>query len=284
MPDIFNFELHNWRQIDGQLDSISAGVDLKNVWGVNRQNQVFRFDPGQSGGKFDFVTDSPLRKISVGGAEVWGLDAKGIAYRYRKNSGKFIEIGGPFDYISAVLQTGHLWARAGNKISKFNFDDEVFEEKAEGFGFLGVGQFPTDIWVLNDRGIPLKWHEDRDFARTSNEFLPMKYIAPTFGQAVALSFSSSTYLSSRGRFEGGYIPGVLQSVSTGLFDVSAFGTGGSTDQVWGLNAGGAAYRLEGQGWVFQGSRFSKLKAGSGATEVDENGFETGNLNVWSLGI
>jgi Tectonin domain len=110
-----NLPERGFQQIPGSLTAIAVGALGTEVWGINANQDVFRFDFTS----FTFVkVPGKLTSIAVGGPllgpiGVWGIDANQNIFFFNFSSGSFVQVPGQLTQISVF--GGNVWGINANQ-------------------------------------------------------------------------------------------------------------------------------------------------------------------------
>jgi len=131
-----------WRQVKGRLMYVERG--LLGVFGVNAKFQIFRKGAGDTW----LRVSGSLKRVSVGGSEVWGVTKHNEVYMRNKHMNQWKKIPGSFIHVSVsgknhvwgVNKDGKIYRRAGNSWHLIN----------GGLRQVSIGR--SGVWGVNAHG------------------------------------------------------------------------------------------------------------------------------------
>jgi len=229
-------ELFEWVRLPGNLTCISAGLQKytnvdneNNIWGVNRQQEIWRWPHTDPGPLDDWITDrweriqGALVQISVGPAglqnqplpTVWGVNATGKVWRWRGNFG-----------------TGNTWDKIAGTFKKVS---------------VGAG----GVWGIDSKGDTYQWTGGggvANWTHVTSQYGPFADIA--VGDTQVWGITSAGQIVRR-PIAGGAALG-WYSIAGSLVQIAASGT-----DVCGVNAQGHVYCWRGSA-ISQANTWLKL--------------------------
>jgi len=236
-----------------------------------------------------------LMQISAGTTEVWGVDTSGNVYQYDKKTNAFKQEHGALGQI-AVGQGKDVWGlNNAEDIYRYNFKTKEWDEVAGALAQIVAGG--AGVWGINNSG-EIYYYNGTKFVQFTNGTVPVaEYIAVGADEAWVLDTSGSPWLYNTNT---GYFDQVqdatLSQIAVGNA-LEAWGVNGSQDifeyninterfdevkgllvqvsltnnsNIWGINAGGAAYKFVKGKFEQQCSSvntFSQISAGGRAAGV-----------------
>ena len=279
MP-IFRFDTSSqlFEQFPGDLSSISVSVDhvgFEDVWGINRNSDIFRLVGNRQDGEFFQQVPGKLSSISTSSnGDVWGLneDPEDNILRFIESRQVFFNVPGRLRVL-ANGGVGQVWGLSHNSdIFRFDESRQVFNRlpgklrsiATNGLTAFGINQ-DSDIFRFNE-------------SRQVFEQIPGKLasISANNGTVWGLNQHSEIFEFFENSFNNSgplfaQNPGKLTTISV---DGPDFGHGLA---VWGLN-GTDIFRLNDGGLFEQVRDVHDRKL----TRISVSASASGFLSVWGL--
>lgn len=245
-------------QAPGTLAQIATGTD-GSVWGVNSAGQIYTFEPVAQ--TWTYVPGE-LNQIALGtGESVWGLNASGQIYHWDATNQSWSWIPGSLSQI-AVGANGDVWG--------INSAQEIYRFDAATQGWTSIPGSLRQISVGADGAV---W--GINFANEIYQFVTsMQSWVQRPGTLAQISVGSGTNVwginpeGSAYRFDSAseswvFVPGVTLTQIEAAFDGA----------VWGLDASGHVWWLNGQSWTQIPGSLSQISVAADAVVwgLDANG-------------
>jgi hypothetical protein len=246
-------------QVPGLLSKIAVGG--QSVWGINRSNQVYQYDPAT---RLFVQMEGDLVSIAVGGGtvrqpdEVWGIGPSRQIYRFNPSDlphGLFEQIPGQLTQISVgpgykPCHQAEVWGlNASGAIYRFDYCANSFFQVPGILAQITVGD--GEVWGLNAAGQIYQFNIQTETWGQVPGILAG--IETGGGQVWGLNSSLRIFRLDRNSGTFTQVPGILAHISVG-------GNG-----VWGLNFSGSIYRFDesSQGFVQMTGVLSTVASGTG---------------------
>lgn len=213
--------------VSGDLVQISAGTTQ--VWGLDGHGNVFQYDKKKNAFNQEH---GALSQIAVGkGKNVWGLNASQDIYQYNFKTKEWQEVAGVLVQIAAggggvwgINSSGQIYYYNGTKFVQFT-NGTVPVAK-----YIAVGA--DEPWVLDSSGSPWLYN-------TNTGYFDQVQDATLTQIAVGNALEAWGVNGSQDIFEYNINTERFDEVHGLLIQVSVF----NNSNIWGVNAGGAAYKF-----------------------------------------
>ena len=180
-----------WEPILGSLVQVSigpyslAGQPTPTVWGVNQNDEIWRWRGGWGTGNYWDRIEGSLRRISVGAAGVWGVNQNGDAYCWMggggtANSWQRVNVPSPLSDIAVadwdvwgITQTGQVIRRSALLPIpglNSNWAPVTFFDAAQ------IAGSETDLCIVTKQGEVWSWRGSNDWLwLTHSGGFPVKF-------------------------------------------------------------------------------------------------------------
>lgn len=208
------------------------------VWGVDMSGNVWAYSGGSNWVRFP----GGLKRISVGGSRVWGINASGTIYWRNGVNGDWTQVPGALADIAAGVDDEVWGINASGMV--YQWDGSDWAAKPGILKQISVGS-AKQVWGVNPAGDLFQWSDAaQDWQRRTAPAGLLQVSVGADGTVCAVDGAGHIF---RRKDDGSWItlPGGLAEVSVA-----------SSIEIWGANGAGQIYR-----WVTASNDWELLPGG-----------------------